>query len=219
MLEKLCFNNPFGESLHYMKYTPNVASENGKCPLVILLHGYGERGPRDGSEIDRVVVHGYLKYVINDKKEYPFMIVAPQCPNDNFWGSYMESLNRFLDHLIDNNDIDIDRIYLTGLSMGGTATWLWSQGAADRFAAIAPVCGEGITWYASRLANLPIWTFHGDCDETVNPHETLEMTGRINKNGGNAKFTILPGVKHNAWDYVYSNDELADWFLSHKRTK
>ena len=215
MYEKFYFDNPSGQGLHYLKYTPANAVKGEKLPLLVFMHGYGERGAADGSEVDRVAAHGYFKCIAKGE-EYPFMMVAPQCPNNNFWGAYVESLGKFLDHVIAENNVDTDRIYLTGLSMGGTATWLWSMSEPDRFAAIAPVCGEGISWHASSIAKLPIKAFHGDIDDVVTPHASLEMVSRINKAGGNASLTLFHGVKHNAWDYAY-NRELIEWFAQHSK--
>ena len=214
MYEKKYFDNPHGQSLHYLLYTPK-AEEGERLPLLIFLHGFGERGSRDGSQVDLVAVHGYFKYIAQGK-EYPLMMVAPQCPNDNYWGSYMESLGEFLDHVTAEYPVDTDRIYITGLSMGGTATWLWTLGSTERFAAAAPVCGEGISWYGKRLTKLPIRAFHGDIDDVVSPHESLAMVSAINKNGGNASLTLFPGVRHNAWDKAY-DDALIEWFLTHKK--
>lgn len=215
MYEKLYADIPEGQSFHYLKYTPKKPAANGKYPLLIFMHGAGERGCEDGSELDLVAIHGYLARVA-EGKEYPFMIAAPQCPREQYWGSYMESLNRFLDYLIANNNIDISRIYLTGLSMGGTASWLWALGNPERFAAVAPVCGEGICWYAEKLVDIPIRAFHGDIDDVVSPHESLSMVSAINKRGGNASLTLFPGVNHNAWDYAY-NDELVSWFMEQRK--
>lgn len=213
MYEKLYCEIDGGENFHYLKYTPQMDS-NEKKPLLIFMHGAGERGNRDGSELDRAAYHGYFKDVANGK-EFPFMMVAPQCPRNEYWGSYIESLNRFLDRIIAENNIDTERIYLTGLSMGGTASWLWGLSNPDRFAAIAPVCGEGINWYAKKLINTPIRAFHGDIDDAVSPHESLEMVSSINRNGGHAELVLLHGVKHNAWEYAY-NDDLVKWFIKHK---
>lgn len=215
MYEKLYAENPSGQSFHYLKYTPKETGENGKYPLLVFMHGAGERGNADGSELDVAARHGFFARVA-EGKEYPFMMVAPQCPADHYWGSYIESLNRFLDYIIANNNIDTNRIYLTGLSMGGTATWLWSLGNPERFAAVAPVCGEGISWYAEKLVNIPIRASHGDIDNVVSPHESLAMVSAINQRGGNASLTLFPGVGHNAWDYAY-NDELVSWLMSHSK--
>lgn len=213
MYEKLYYNAEIGHSFHYLKYTPKNSSSE-KMPLLIFMHGAGERGNKDGSELDLVASHGYFKHV-REGRDFPMMMVAPQCPSDECWLSFIESLNRFLDYVIENNNVDTDRIYLTGLSMGGSATWLWAQDHAERFAAIAPVCGEGISFYGGRLTNLPIRAFHGDIDDIVSPHQSLAMVAAVNKyrRTSNASLTLFPGVAHNAWDYAYT-DELIEWFLT-----
>lgn len=213
MYTKRFFDNPYGQSFHYLHYTP--AEVNEPMPLVVFMHGYGECGPADGSDVDHVARHGFFKHMKQDK-EYPCIMVAPQCPKGKYWGSFIESLNRFLDMILAQNKVDPDRVYLTGLSMGGTATWLWSLDSPERFAAIAPICGEGISWHGPHLAGLPCRILHGDCDDAVSPHASLAMVERINRAGGHAELIILPGVKHNAWDYAY-NDDLLNWLLSHKR--
>lgn len=213
MYTKRTFYNPHGQSFHYLHYAP--AEAEGPLPLLIFLHGYGECGARDGSEVDRVAKHGYFKYIAQDK-DYPCIMVAPQCPRGKYWGSFVESLNRFLDTMLAANKVDPDRVYLTGLSMGGTGTWLWSLDSPERFAAIAPICGEGISWYGSHLAGLPCRIFHGDCDDAVSPHASLAMVEEINRAGGHAELIILPGVKHNAWDTAY-DDALIDWFMKQSK--
>lgn len=214
---KLYFDNPNGKSFHYLKYTPQSLSDK-KQPLLVFMHGAGERGADDGSELDRIARHGYFKDVSNGK-DFPFVIVGPQCPRNKYWGSYIESLNEFLDYIIEENNVDASRIYLTGMSMGGTATWLWALDSPERFAAIAPVCGEGINWYASNLIHTPVRAYHGDIDDVVSPHESLEMVSSINKHGGNAELVLFRGVNHNAWEYAY-NDDLTEWFMKYnlKRT-
>jgi len=217
MYTKHYYNADFGQGFHYLKYTPKDLPTDEKLPLVIYMHGAGERGNADGSQVDLVSVHGYFKH-IKQGKEYPVMMVAPQCPAGGYWGSHIESLNRFLDHVIAENNVDTERIYLTGNSMGGTATWLWALDNAERFAAIAPVCGEGISWYGGRLSDLPVRAFHGDCDTVVSPHQSLAMVAAINlySKKANASLTLLPGVAHNAWDPVYSDDSLIEWFLTQR---
>ncbi|MBQ9112936.1 MAG: prolyl oligopeptidase family serine peptidase [Clostridia bacterium] len=213
MYEKLYFDNEGGKSFHYLKYTPESEDKQRKLPLVVFMHGAGERGEEDGSELDLVARHGFFKKVARGK-EYPFMMVGPQCPKNEYWGSYLESLNSFLDYIIDENNIDTDRIYLTGLSMGGTATWLWALGNPERFAAIAPVCGQGINWYAGKLTDMPVRVYHGDIDEVVSVHESVEMVSSINRKGGHATLKLFHGVKHNAWDYAFE-DEMVEWLLQY----
>jgi len=218
MYEKLYYNASVGESLHYLKYTPKTADDKS-LPLIVFLHGHGECGAPDGSELDLVASYAYFKE-IKAGKDFPAIMVAPQCPKPYYWGNFIESLDRFLDYVISENNVDPERVYLTGLSMGGTATWLWAQARAERFAAIAPVCGEGISWYGARLYDVPVRAFHGDIDTVVSPHQSLAMVSAINSYKGTSKasLTLFAGVAHNAWDYAY-NDELIEWMLSHRNTR
>jgi predicted peptidase len=157
-----------------------------------------------------------MKHVRESGKEYPFICVAPQIPKNKYWGCYTESVLAFLDHICNTLPIDMDRVYLTGLSMGGTGTWMLAMAAPERFAAIAPICGSGIYWFGEALVNTPIMVYHGDCDDVVPLENSIEMVRSVNKRGGNAEIKVLKGVWHNAWDAAYEGDELYTWLLSHK---
>ena len=113
--------------------------------------------------------------------------------------------------------IDPDRVYLTGLSMGGTGTWMLAMACPEKFAAIAPVCGTGIYWNGYMLKDVPIMVYHGDLDTVVPINESMHMIESVNKKGGNAQIKILYHTGHDAWVDAYKNDELWKWFLSHKR--
>lgn len=194
----------------YIQYLPKDYDENKKYPLVFFLHGAGERG----DDLDLLSKHGYMKYHIEDDREYPFIFISPQCPEDKYWGNYVESLFKFLDYICENLPVDKSRIYLTGISMGGTGTYLMAQAEPARFAAIAPICGSGINWYGGALKDLPCRIYHGDCDSSVDPHDSLSMANSINRAGGKAELTVFPGVYHNCWDIVYSGEELIEWFMN-----
>ena len=125
----------------------------------------------------------------------------------------------FLDYICEALPVDKDRIYLTGLSMGGTGTWMLAMAASERFAAIAPICGSGISWNGGTLVNTPLMVYHGDCDEIVPIQDSIEMIKSVNQRGGNAQIKILYGVKHNAWDAAYAGDQLYTWLLSHRLMK
>ena len=213
-IEKCYFDNPCGKSFHYLKYLPADYDPQKKYPLVVFLHGAGERGKPDGSELDIVKVHFWFSRAAKGE-EFPFVMVAPQCTTEDYWGAYIESLNKFLDAVLAENAVDDRRVYLTGLSMGGTGTWLWSLANPERFAAIAPVCGTGVAWYGGKLKDKPVWAFHGDVDDAVPPSCSLEMVRSINQNGGHALLTLYPGVGHNAWDGAYAGSELMNWMLSY----
>ena len=132
----------------------------------------------------------------------------------------METLNIFLDTILEQLNVDKNRVYLTGNSMGGTATWLWAIHNPNQFAAIAPVCGQMVPWIIKyTLINIPCWAFHGTEDKTVSFEFSRYMVDEINKNGGNAKLTAYEGLDHNAWDFAYYDEELYSWFLSHTLKK
>ncbi len=213
MYTKHKWNSEIFYNFGYVTYLPKDYDENKKYPLVFFLHGAGERG----DDLDVASRHGFMKHVREDGKDYPFIFVAPQCPHGKYWGCYTESLIAFLDHICDTMPIDRERVYLTGLSMGGTGTWMLAMAAPDRFAAIAPVCGSGICWNAGILKDMPIFIYHGDCDETVPIYESITMVKRVNKCGGNARIEICYGIGHSAWDIAYSGDELTNWLLSHRK--
>lgn len=194
----------------YVKYLPKDFDENKKYPLVFFLHGAGERG----DDLNFVTRHGYMKHVREGGKEYPFILIAPQCPMDKYWGCYTESLLAFLDWICQELPIDESRIYLTGLSMGGTGTYMLAMAAPKRFAAIAPICGSGICWYAGSLKDVPVLIYHGDCDRVIPITESITMLKNINMSGGNARLKICYGIEHNAWDVAYSDPELEEWLLS-----
>ena len=177
-------------NFRYVKYLPKDYDENKKYPLVFFLHGAGERG----DDLDVAARYGYMQHVREDGAEYPFICIAPQCPHEKYWGCFTESLLAFLDYICDTLPIDTDRVYMTGFSMGGTGTWMLAMADPKRFAAIAPVCGSGICWYAGALKDIPIYMYHGDCDDIVPISESITMLSRVNAQGGDAKLKILYGV-------------------------
>ncbi|MBQ2253635.1 MAG: prolyl oligopeptidase family serine peptidase, partial [Clostridia bacterium] len=164
----------------------------------------------------QAMFHGYMKYVREQGKEYPFIFIAPQCIGNAYWGSYTESLSAFLDYILETYAVDRRRVYLTGLSMGGTGTWMFAMARPNTFAAIMPVCGSGIYWNVANLLKTPIYMVHGDCDTCVPISCSVEMLTSINSRGGNAKLKICYGVGHDAWNYAYTDDSLLEWMLSQR---
>lgn len=200
--------------LPYMLYLPQGYTEQPeeKWPLVIFLHGAGERG----SDLEGVYRHGVPKRVRNGE-EFPFILAAPQIDGQHYWAGYTETLNNFLDELTSTLRVDEDRVYLTGLSMGGTGTWMWAMANPERFAAIAPMCGTGICWCAGNLGRVPVWTFHGDRDETIPIDESIRMVERLKACGGEARLTVYEGYGHDCWTDAYQRDDLYEWLLSKRR--
>ena len=199
-------------NFQYLLYFPPDYDATKSYPLVFFLHGAGERG----EDLETVARYGYMKNV-KDGENYPFIFAAPLCPQNMYWGALNESLEAFLDFITETLPVDLDRVYLTGLSMGGTGTWMLAMACPQKFAAVVPVCGTGICWNAGALKNLPIYIYHGDCDDIVPITESINMLSAINRQGGNAKIKICYGVGHNAWDTAYNDPELLDWMLAQKK--
>lgn len=213
MYTKHKWNSEKHFNFNYLQYLPKEYDGKSKMPLLIFLHGAGERG----DDINILDKHGYMRYIKEDSKEYPFIIISPQCPENKYWACYTESLLAFIDDICQTLSVDLDRVYLTGISMGGTGTWMLAMADPHRFAAIVPICGSGISWYAGSIKHLPIYIYHGDCDPDVPFEESINMLTHINKLGGRAQMKICHNVGHNCWDIAYSDDALVEWFLSHKR--
>ena len=197
---------------YYVEYLPKDYDPAKEYPLVFFLHGAGERV----QDPHQAMFHGYMKYVREQGKEYPFIFIAPQCIGNAYWGSYTESLSAFLDYILETYAVDRRRVYLTGLSMGGTGTWMFAMARPNTFAAIMPVCGSGIYWNVANLLKTPIYMVHGDCDTCVPISGSVEMLTSINSRGGNAKLKICYGVGHDAWNYAYTDDSLLEWMLSQR---
>ena len=136
---------------------------------------------------------------------------------DGWWS--VESLDALLDHVLASYDVDPDRVYPTGISLGAYGVWDWSCHRPQAFAAVAPIAGEGNDDWADQLRDVPVWAFHGALDKAVNPAEEQRMVNAVIKAGGNAKLTIYPDLGHNAWDRAYSDPALFQWFLSHRRRR
>ncbi|MHC4551413.1 MAG: carboxylesterase family protein [Planctomycetota bacterium] len=198
--------------LEYLLYLPaDYHATQKDRPLLIFLHGMGERG----SDINKVKLHGPPK-LVEEGKEFPFIIVSPQCPATGVWSYEAIKVMALIDDISETYNVDQDRIYLTGLSMGGFGTWTLAATYPDRFAAIAPICGGGSPHLADTI-NMPVWAFHGDADEVVPLQRSQQMVDAVNKAGHNAKLTIYPGVEHDSWSQTYENNELYEWLLSHSK--
>lgn len=198
-------------ALRHAVYLPPEydADPDKKWPLLVFLHGAGERG-NDYTGLWR---HGPLREV-REGREFPFVIVAPQIEAPHYWGCYSETLNSMLDGWLHDYRVDPARVYLTGLSMGGTGTWMWGMANPERFAAIAPVCGSGIGWCAGNLKDVPVWTFHGDQDKTVYYSDTVQMVERLQALGGNVRFTTCEGYGHDCWTDTYHREDVYEWLLA-----
>jgi predicted peptidase len=194
-------------------------SSKKKWPLLLFLHGAGERG----TNLNKVAVHGPPKLIEKGTK-LPFVVVSPQCPEGEVWDD--ATLLALIDKLSAKHRIDTKRIYLTGLSMGGYGSWSLATRHPERFAAVAPICGGGerirllLMSESQRkaLKSLGIWAFHGAKDSVVPLEESERMIKAVKAAGNPApKFTIYPEADHDSWTEAYNNPELFAWFLKHSR--
>lgn len=195
------------EYWHYLP--PEYGRDDRRWPLLLFLHGKGERG-----HAESVLRHGPPK-LIAAGRAFPFIVVSPICPAEHWWDA--ETLGALLDRVCADHAVDEDRIYVTGLSMGGFGTWTLAMTYPDRFAAIAPVCGGGSPYLAERIAHLPVWVFHGAKDPVVPLYESERMVEALQKIGGKVKFTVYSEAGHDCWTETYANDQLYDWLLSYQR--
>lgn len=205
-----------GGYAYQLHLPPGVATADDKdtrWPLLIFLHGSGERG----SDIAKVKVHGPPK-IADRQKEFPFILVSPLLPADEDWD--LAKLDAIVDHVTATLPVDPARIYLTGLSRGGHATWRWGAAEPGRFAALAPVAGRGDPETGCAVKDIPVWAFHGDRDDVVLPDGSFTMARAIRACGGRqARLTIYPDLGHNAWDPAYDDPALYLWLLSQRLEK
>ncbi|MDZ4404375.1 prolyl oligopeptidase family serine peptidase [Prosthecobacter sp.] len=184
-----------------------------KWPLVIFLHGSGERG----TDLELIKKHGPPKLIAAGQK-FPAVIASLQCDSKNLWNPH--GVKAVTDHLIKTERIDTNRVYLTGISMGGFGTWETAFEYPDTYAAIAPVCGgAGVRWVtAERLKHLPAWIFHGDKDGAVPVENSQKIYDALKKIDAPVKLTIYPGVGHNSWTATYDSPEFWKWLFEQKRS-
>jgi predicted peptidase len=199
--------------LDYLLYLPRDYERKDAWPLLLFLHGAGERG----SNIEKVKEHGPPK-LVERGTEFPFIIVSPQCPEGEAWNWKLKSLSVLLDEVTTHYKVDPDRIYVTGLSMGGFGTWALAAYTPNRFAAIIPICGGGELSSIRRLKNLPIWAFHGAKDPIVPVERSQELMDALKVAHGNMKLTIYHDVGHDSWTATYDNPEIYKWLLEQKRS-
>ena len=197
--------------LDYLLYLPEGYDKEEKAwPLVLFLHGAGE----SGHDLNKVKIHGPPK-LIEAGKSFPMIVVSPQSPR---MGWDVPTLNALLDEIVASHKVDKDRIYVTGLSMGGFGTWALAAAHPDKFAAIMPICGGGDPHDAAKLKHLAIWVFHGAKDSVVPPNRSESMVKALKEhNAENLKFMLYPDANHDSWTETYDNPEVWDWLLKQKR--
>ena len=218
--------------LKYRLLKPIDYQSGKKYPLVLFLHGAGERGD------DNLVTlkHGAKDFADDTRREqFPCYVVVPQCPKGQKWSEVdfskesseqpenaspcMQTARELLDEMVETAGVDKNRIYITGLSMGGYGTWDAIARYEGFFAAAAPICGGGDPKLVGKFAKLPIWCFHGEADPVVKVKRSQEMVSALKAVGSNIKYTEYPGVQHNSWTATYSNPDFYSWLFAQQRTE
>jgi predicted peptidase len=199
--------------MNYLLYLPKEYEQKESWPLLLFLHGAGERG----DDLEQVKKHGPPK-LIEAGEQFPFIVVSPQCPRGRWWETF--DLATLLDEIEENYKVDKNRVYVTGLSMGGFGTWALAAYQPERFAAMVPICGGGDAVRARFAARVPAWVFHGAKDSVVPIERSETMVEALKKarGDGDVKFTVYPEAGHDSWTETYANPELYEWLLQQKRT-
>lgn len=223
------FADQQGEVLKYRLLKPLDYSAETKYPLVIFLHGAGERGDDNLAQ---------LKHCMGEfckperRKRFPCYVLAPQCPAGQKWSNVdwsadsvtlPESISgslgatlKVVEAMLEEAAIDKERIYVTGLSMGGFGTWDALARRPELFAAAIPICGGGDPQTAPRFAKVPIWCFHGGDDSVVKPQLSRDMVAALKQAGGEPRYTEYAGVGHDSWTATFSNDETFSWLFAQR---
>jgi len=229
-LEAKSFSDPSGGVLPYRWHAPQDIEAGRKYPLVVFLHGAGERGADNRAQLRHGV--GDLLAWSAARKE-PCFLVAPQCPKGEWWASAdhdtmelrpgaaptppMKLVMALIDSVMEEHPVDSARLYVTGLSMGGFGTWFLLERMPERIAAAAPVCGGGAPAAAKRFKDVPVWAFHGARDPVVPPSSTRHMIEALRKAGGKPKFTEYPEARHDSWTATYKDPKFLAWMFAQRR--
>jgi predicted peptidase len=223
--------NGKGDTLKYRQLFPDYDTIR-KYPLVIFLHGSGERGNNNEAQLQ----WGVMNFATDQNmKLHPAFVIAPQCPDHSSWANFsnagnsremsllasptkpMELLIELIHQFVKKFPVDTNRIYITGLSMGGFGTFDAIERYPYLFSAAVPVCGGGDISKASSISHIPIWVFHGAEDAAVNPVFSLDMVEALTKAGAHPGFTLYPEVGHFSWIGAYSDPMMMEWLFRQHR--
>ncbi len=215
--------NGSSRTYRYRLLRPIDHDDDVPMPLLVFLHGMGERGSDNSSQLD------YLPTWMCSpswRERFKCYVLAVQCPDDEIWvGSWegggtsraLHAVEHAIEDLIEVERIDPSRVFLTGLSMGGYGSWALAAHRPDLFAAVVPICGGGDPSTVQRLRDLPIWVFHGTNDGVVSESESMEMVDAMRSAGIQVGYTRLQGVGHDSWTDAYLNEGAVNWLFSQQR--
>jgi len=236
LFEKQQYNES-GKMLPYRILYPEHYDKSKKYPLVLFLHGAGERG----SDNEIQLTHGGKLFLADsNRKNFPCIVLFPQCPTDSSWGSVkvdrtktplsfsfdytmpqtwaMKAVIDLTQHIASTESVDKSRIYISGLSMGGFGTFEAVYQYPKLFAVAMPICGGGDTvHYNKRVKKIPFWIFHGDADAVVNVENSRAMVRTLESLHARVKYSEYHGVNHNSWDNAFAEPTYLSWMFSHKK--
>ncbi|HNX27592.1 MAG TPA: prolyl oligopeptidase family serine peptidase [Phycisphaerae bacterium] len=201
---------------NYLLFLPeDYGKPDKKFPVILFLHGSGERGCNP----EKLKEFGPFTQAAKESS-FPFIVIGPVCPAGRWWSDAEVSLSvmALLEKICKDYAVDRDRIYLTGLSMGGFGTWSLAEQYPNVFAAIAPVSGGGNPYRANEIKHIPTMIFHGKNDRNVPVWQAQQMAMSLTQAGGDAKLLIYPNIGHNIWGLVYSRPQLYSWFMEHTKS-
>jgi len=237
LYQKKVFQASNGLSLPYRILLPQDYDPHKKYPLILFLHGAGERG----NDNEKQLTHGAKLFVTpENRKNYPAIVIAPQCPADNYWGNVTIDRNtrpfalsfdysrpettalsaaiELVKKIITDEGVDKKRVYITGLSMGGMGTFEAVYRYPKLIAAAAPVCGGGDSkLYSKKAAKIPFWVFHGDADVVVSVKESRTMVEKLKSLKAQVKYTEYAGVNHNSWDNAFAEPDYLKWLFGNSK--
>ncbi len=226
LFEKKVYTDAQGHELPLRLLKPEHYDPKEKYPLVLFLHGAGERG----TDNDKQLIHGVREFAKEEnRKKYPCFVIAPQCPTGDRWADWsakrlpdqplppMRLVIEMLKKAQKEYSIDPQRIYVTGLSMGGFGTFDLIERHPDWFAAAVPICGGGDVSAAPKIAKIPLWIFHGAKDKVVPVTNSRDMVEAVKKAGGHPRYTEYPDAGHDSWTATYKDPELYTWLFAQKK--
>ncbi len=197
-------------TIQYNLATPNHFDPTQKYPLIIYVHGAGGRG-HDLKNVG----YPYMMETYIHEKNLDVMVAAPLCEFDNWYMCFSE-LIEFVRFASEMDNVDPDRVYLMGSSMGGYATWSLLLCVPEIIAAAVPICGGGMPWDAVRMKDIPLRVFHGVDDGAVDFTESVKMVNAVRANGGHVEFFLLPGWNHNVWEPALYEYGSVEWLMTHR---
>ncbi len=235
MFAKETFSSSEGTHLPYRILFPENYSKGKKYPLILVLHGAGERG----DDNEKQLIHGSKLFLDSAvRKSYPAIVVFPQCPRESYWSSVTIDRNSgplrlsfdynnpitpplsdaisLVQRLMEDEAVDTERVYITGLSMGGMGTFEAVHRFPGLFAAALPICGGGDTLHYKKVRT-PFWVFHGADDSTVDVRYSRTMVKKLGELKMKVKYTEYPGVNHNSWDNAFAEKDFLKWMFRQKR--